>query len=159
MGMTDTPDPVEVPGFAIVRRKVATGLKPDPNAIPWFKNHGYKAVLHLRTPGQDDTVAKRLFERNNLRYFSIEVSPTRLTKEIYDEFVRIVDDTANHPLYVYDRDGSMAGSLWYLYHRVALGRSNETAVAEAQRLGLLLDDPEHKKMYLAAQTLLRTLRP
>ena len=74
-----------------------------------------------------------------MKYFSIEVSPKTLTCAVVDDFNRIVDDTANHPLFVYDTDGGRAGGLWYLHFRTAEQDSDEVARIKAERLGLKTD--------------------
>jgi protein tyrosine phosphatase (PTP) superfamily phosphohydrolase (DUF442 family) len=151
----ETPAPIDIPGYVVARPNVATGLRPFPEGIDWLKARGFKAVLHLRAPGEDDTAARRQFEKKGLRYLSLEVSPKTLTREVYESFDKQVTDTANHPLYVYDKDGSVAGGLWYLHFRLRLKQSDEKARSEAQRVGLRIDeDAEHKAMWLAAQKLL-----
>jgi protein tyrosine phosphatase (PTP) superfamily phosphohydrolase (DUF442 family) len=157
----DAPLPIELPGFAVARPNVASGLQPFPDGITWLKNRGYKVVLHLRAPGEDNTAARRLFEKKGLRYLSLEASPARMSKELLDEFNRIVTDTANHPLFVYDKDGSAAGGLWYLHFRVQLNASALKAKEEAQRLGLRIDDEdaEHRTMWIAVQKLAADLKP
>src|SRR5262249_29129391 len=123
---------------------------------------GYKTVLHLHGPEEKDlSAARKVYERRGIRYLSLEVSPARLTKDIYDRFVAYVKDPANHPLYVFDKEGAAAGALWYLYNRLELGQSDEKARAEAQRLGLSFDEDrvEHRAMFLAAQNLRATMKP
>jgi hypothetical protein len=156
----ETPAPIDIPGFALARPNVSTGLKPFPDGIDWLKARGYKVVLHLRAPGENNMAAQREFEKRGLRYTSLEVSPARLSKELYESFRNAVTDTKNHPLFVYDKDGSATGGLWYLYFRVQLKQSDEKARAEAERLGLRFDDDvEHKTMWLAVQALLKKLLP
>jgi hypothetical protein len=157
----DTPAPIDIPGYALARPNVATGLRPFPDGIDWLRARGYKVVLHLRAPGEDNTAAQRQFDKKGLRYESLELSPARLSKELYEKFVSLVNDTNNHPLFVYDKDGSVTGGLWYLYFRVHLKQSDEKARAEAERVGLRFsdDDVENKTMWLAVQTLLKKLLP
>jgi hypothetical protein len=156
----DNPLPIDLPGFAIARPGVASGLRPFPDGLAWLKKQGYRTVLHLRQPGEDNAASKRLVEGKGLKYLSLEASPARLSKELYEQFVKLVDDKGNHPLFVYDRDGSSAGGLWYLYFRVQLKYADDKARAEAKRLGLRFDDddPEHDTMVLAVQNLLKTLK-
>jgi hypothetical protein len=154
----DTPAPLDIPGYALARPNVATGLRPFPEGIDWLKARGYKTVLHLHLPKEDTTAARRQFEKKGLTWLELEVSPARLTKEVYEQFNRLVTDTKNHPLFVYDKDGSLTGGLWYLHFRVYLKQSDEKARAEAMRLGLRFDDDaEHKAMWLAVQALLKKL--
>lgn len=154
----DAQSAIDLPGFAIARQGVATGIQPFPDGVTWLKNKGYKAVLHLRAPGEDNAAAKRQFESKGLKYASVEASPARLTVELYRDFVKAVDDKTTHPLFVYDRDGSVAGGLWFLYNRVHLKASQKQSLAEAQRLGLRPDEEgEHATMWLAVQTVLKKL--
>jgi protein tyrosine phosphatase (PTP) superfamily phosphohydrolase (DUF442 family) len=157
----DTPPlPVDIPQFAVARPRVATGQQPFPDGLAWLQAHGYRTVLHVRAPGTDDTAARRQFERYNLRYLSLEVSPQTLSKEIVDRFNRIVTDEANLPLFVYDRDGSLAGGLWYLYYRLAEGQDDDRARTAAARLGFKPDqDENHRTMLLAVQNFLATQKP
>src|SRR5262249_8853989 len=128
---------IDLPGFAIAVPSVASGLKPFPDGVTLLAEKGYKTVLHLHGPAEKDlSAARKVYERRAIRYLSLEVSPARLTKDIYDRFVAYVKDPANHPLYVFDKEGAAAGALWYLYNRLELGQSDEKARAEAQRLGL-----------------------
>jgi protein tyrosine phosphatase (PTP) superfamily phosphohydrolase (DUF442 family) len=154
------PPAIELPGFAIARTGVASGLRPFPDGINWLTEKGYKTILHLRAPGEDTTAARKIFEKKGLKYLSLEASPARLSKELYEQFVKIVNNSDGYPLFVYDKDGSVAGGLWYLYNRVQLNQTDEKARSEAQRLGLRFDDStEHQAMTLAVQKLLDTLKP
>jgi hypothetical protein len=155
----ETPGAFDIPSYAIARPNVASGLRPFPDGVDWLKKRGFKAVLHLRSPGADDANDRKMFEKKGLRYISLDASPARLDKELYERFNRLVTDTDNHPLYVYDKDGSVAGGLWHLHFRVYLKQSDEKARSQSQRLGLRIndDDVEHKTMWLAVQGLLKTL--
>lgn len=156
----DNPQPIDLPGYALARPGVASGLRPFPDGITWLKDRGYVTVLHLKAPGEDNSAARKLFEKKGLNYLSLETSPARLTKETYEQFNRLVTDTRLQPLFVYDKDGSVAGGLWYLHFRVNGMLTAEKARAEAQRLGLRFDDDtEHQAMWLAVQSLQKSLLP
>lgn len=155
----DAQSAIDLPGLAIARPGVASGIQPFPDGITWLKKKGYKTALHLTTPGDDDAAARRQFEGKGLKYTSLEVSPARLTEEVYKQFVEAVEDRESHPLFVYDKDGSSAGALWYLYNRVELRNTAEKSLAEAQRLGLRPDEEgEHATMWVAVQALLKKLK-
>jgi protein tyrosine phosphatase (PTP) superfamily phosphohydrolase (DUF442 family) len=143
---------VDIPQFAVVRDRIATGVQPFPDGIAWLRDRHYRTVLHVRAPGEDDSAARRQFEKHNLRYLSLEVSPTALSKEVVDQFNRLVTDESNLPLFVYDRDGALAGGLWYLHFRTAGRASDEKARTEAERLGFRPDqDGEQRTMWIAIQ--------
>jgi protein tyrosine phosphatase (PTP) superfamily phosphohydrolase (DUF442 family) len=124
------------------------------DGLDWLANHGYKTALYIRQPGQDDSSDRKMFEARGLRYVSLEVSPQTLSREIVDQFNHLVTDAGNQPLFVYDRDGTVAGGLWYLYFRTAEGASDEDARAQAARLGLKPDSEEGRPMWLAVQNYL-----
>jgi protein tyrosine phosphatase (PTP) superfamily phosphohydrolase (DUF442 family) len=155
---TSPPLPVDIPQFAMARPRVASGQQPFPDGVTWLRQHGYTTVLHVRAPGEDNAAARRQFEGRGLRYLSLEVSPKTLSKEIVERFNRIVTDEGNLPLFVYDRDGSLTGALWYLHFRLVDRLPDEKARTEAARLGFK-PDTEHLTMWLAVQNLLKDLNP
>jgi protein tyrosine phosphatase (PTP) superfamily phosphohydrolase (DUF442 family) len=151
-GPDDGPLAIELPGFAMALPKAASGLQPFPEGIDWLKKKGYKAALHLKAPGEDTAAARRLFEKRGLEYLQIEVSPGALNRAAFDAFVKAVEAEENLPIFVYDKDGSVSGGMWYLYFRLHKKESDDKARAEAARLGLRTDDDgTHKDMWLAVQ--------
>ena len=153
--------PVDVPGFVVVKKDIATGQKPFTDGVPWLRDRGYRTVLHVRQPGEDDAAARRQFEASGFRYLSLEVSPLTLSKAIVDRFNRLVGDPANLPLFVYDRDSSLLGGLWYLHFRTVEKLPDDKATDAAARLGLNpdADGGPHKEMWLAVQNYLRLNKP
>lgn len=152
--------PVDIPQFALAKPRVASGQQPLPDGIAWLKSHGYRTVLHVRAPRSDDSAAQAQFEKQGLRYLSLELSADTLTKEVVDAFIKVVQDEKNQPLFVYDADGSRAGALWYLYFRLVDGASDEKARAEAARVGFRQDgDDSHRTMWLAVQNYLKDHKP
>jgi protein tyrosine phosphatase (PTP) superfamily phosphohydrolase (DUF442 family) len=151
--------PVDIPQFAMVKTNVASGQEPFAGGIAWLKSHGYRSVLHIRAPGEDDSAARRTYEQSGLRYLSQEVSPQTLSRALVDQFNQQVADANNLPLFVYDKDGSLAGGLWYLHFRLAERATDEKAREEAERLGLKQNRGDaHLKMWLAVQNLLKDLK-
>jgi protein tyrosine phosphatase (PTP) superfamily phosphohydrolase (DUF442 family) len=152
--------PVDIPQFALVKPRVAAGQQPFPDGVTWLQNEGYRTVLHVRSPGEIDTAAQRVFEKRGLRYLSIAVGPRDLTKEVVEQFNKVVSDEANQPLFVFDRDSSLAGAMWYLHFRTAGGLTDEKARTEAARLGFRNDqDDNARTMWIAVQNYLRNTNP
>jgi protein tyrosine phosphatase (PTP) superfamily phosphohydrolase (DUF442 family) len=145
-----------VPQFAMVQDRVATGLRPMlDDGLDWLQAKGYRTVLHIRRPGEDDSADRRQVEKRGMTYLSLEVSPQSLSRQVVDHFNALVSDTARYPLFVYDRDGSLAGGLWYLHFRTAEQASDEAARIRAGRLGLREDgDTAQRDMWLAVQRFL-----
>jgi protein tyrosine phosphatase (PTP) superfamily phosphohydrolase (DUF442 family) len=106
------------------------------DGIDWLTQNGYRTVLHLRQPGEDDAAERKLFELRGMKYLSLGLSPQTLTRAVVDEFNRIVSDRSNYPLFIYDKDGALSGGLWYLHFRAVDRLSDEESRARAARLGL-----------------------
>jgi hypothetical protein len=153
--------PVDIPQFAIARKQVASGQKPFTEGLDWLRDKGYRTVLHVRAPGEDDSAARRQFTAKGFRYESLEVSPAALNRDVLEQFNRLVTDPANLPLFVYDRDSSLVGGLWYLHFSIHEGYDDDRAAIEAGRLGLNIDADggPHKEMWLAIQRYLQMSKP
>jgi hypothetical protein len=144
--------PVGIPQFASARESVASGLKPLADGLDWLKENRYRVVLYVRQPGENDATDRQQIESRGLKYLSLEVSPETLSKKVVDEFNRFVSDKTNLPLFVYDKDGTLAGGLWYLYFRTTEGATDADARARAGRLGFREDqNGDQRLMWLAIQ--------
>jgi protein tyrosine phosphatase (PTP) superfamily phosphohydrolase (DUF442 family) len=152
-----TPALPDIPQFAMAKKGVAVGQQPFRDGVIWLKEHGYRTALHIRPPEEKNTFAEQMFKSRDLKYVSLEVSPTTLTRDVVEQFNRLVTDPANQPLFVFDRDGSLAGGLWYLHFRLVDNLSDEKARAEAARLGFR-DDGASKTMWIAVQKYLSDLK-
>ncbi len=131
---------------------VSAGQRPQiDDGLDWLAQHGYKTVLHLRTPDEANAADRRQVEKLGMTYISLAVSP-KLTPETVEQFAKIVGDVARRPLFVYDQDGALAGAMWYLYFRKVSGNNDDQARVRAERLGLRTEgDEAHRQMWLAVQ--------
>jgi protein tyrosine phosphatase (PTP) superfamily phosphohydrolase (DUF442 family) len=145
--------PVGIPRFASAGDNVAAGLRPSlDDGLDWLKDRGYRTVLHIRAPGDEDNADRKQVEKRGMKYVSIEVSPQTLARTTVDDFNRIVRNTDGQPLFVYDRDGALAGALWYLHFRTALQLPDDVSRIRAGALGLREDQAgPHRDMWQAAQ--------
>ena len=145
--------PVGIPRFASVKERVAVGLRPMlPDGLDWLQDNNYRTVLHLRRPGEDGTADRKQVEKRGITYLSLEVSPATLSKQLIEEFNRTVANSAGHPLFVYDRDGALAGALWYLHFRTVDGSGDEVARVRAGAFGLREDrEGAHREMAQAVR--------
>jgi protein tyrosine phosphatase (PTP) superfamily phosphohydrolase (DUF442 family) len=147
--------PSGIPQFAQARPRVATGLRPHLDGLDWLKDQGYKTVVHLRAPGEDNSADRAQVEKRGLRYVGLEVSPRTLSRTVVEEFNHVVTDAASQPVFVYDKEGALAGGLWYLHFRIVESAGADEARAKATRLGLKDNgDGLHKEMWLAVQNYL-----
>lgn len=155
-----TPTPVlpeGIVGFASVREGISTGRRPFPEGLDWLKERGYRAALYLFAPGENDVTDRRELEtKRGLKYHGLELSPEKMTQEIVERFNKLVADTAQQPLFVYDRDGMLVGGLWYLHLRIVERLPDPAARRKAAEFGLKEDENgPHRDMWLAIQRYLR----
>jgi len=152
--------PVEIPGFVIAKEQVASGRKPFAEGFDYLKRNSYTAVLNIHEPGEDDSGDKREAEQRGLKYFKLEVSSKTLGQPAVDEFNRLVGEAGNRPLFVYDRNGLLAGALWYLHFRTVERLSDEAARDKATVLGLKTQKENlNQPIWLAIQKYLSEQAP
>jgi protein tyrosine phosphatase (PTP) superfamily phosphohydrolase (DUF442 family) len=151
---------VEIPGFTIVREQVASGRKPFSEGFDYLKRNGYAAVLYMHEPGEDYSADKREAEQRGLKYFTIDVSAKTLGRPVVEQFNRLVGEAGNRPLFVYDRNGQLAGALWYLHFRTVEQMSDEAAREKATALGLKTQKENlNQPLWLAIQKYLSEQAP
>jgi hypothetical protein len=144
-----------IPQFAEARENVYAGLRPPLEGLDWLQKNRVQTVVQVRLFGEDDSAVRKEVEARGMRYVAFEVSPVTLTKEKTDEFVKLIRDNAKTGLFVFDQDGSLAGSMWYLYLRNGEFLDNDPALLRARGLGLQTNrDGQHRDMWLAVQKLL-----
>jgi protein tyrosine phosphatase (PTP) superfamily phosphohydrolase (DUF442 family) len=150
--------PVGIAQFAIAKEQVASGLKPNAEGMQWLKDNGYRTVLYMRRPGEDDAAERKIAEASGLKYLSLEMAPESLSAAV-EKFNPIVGDKSGHPLFVYDKDGTLAGALWYLHFRTVDKASDQEARSKAASLGLKEDKSEDQRLlWLAIQKYLEEQR-
>jgi len=147
--------PVGIPQFSVVKERVANGLRPSlDEGLDWLQKQGYRTVLYVRRPNDADSADRDQVEKRGMRFVTLEVTPDSLAETTVTDFAAIVNDSAGQPIFVYDRDGSLAGGLWYLVFRRE-NASDDVARVRAGSLGFREDrDDAHREMWMAVQKLL-----
>lgn len=140
--------PVGIPQFTPVQPQIAAGLRPDLDGLDWIQGNGYRTVIHVRPAGTDDAADRRQVEKRGLTYVGLDWSVPGMTRPPLEEFGRLVADPARRPVFVYDQDGTLTGSLCYLHARLHERLSEDEARTRAARLGLK-GDAEHRAAWAA----------
>jgi protein tyrosine phosphatase (PTP) superfamily phosphohydrolase (DUF442 family) len=144
-----------IPQFADAKENVYAGLRPSLDGLDWLKTNGVQTVVQIRGTGADDSAVRKEVESRNMRYIAFEVSPVTLTKEKVETFIKLIREGAKQGVFVYDEDGSLAGSMWYLYMRHGEFLDDDAAQLRARPLGLNHNGGDrHREMWLAVQKLL-----
>jgi protein tyrosine phosphatase (PTP) superfamily phosphohydrolase (DUF442 family) len=139
--------------YALAYDKVSTGLRPSlEDGLDWLQANGCKTVLCIHEPGEQIAADRKQVEKRGMKFMALEVSALTFGKKVIDEFNRLIADTSVQPLFVYDRDGALTGSLWYLHFRLTQDLNDEKARQQAHGLGLRADrDGTYRDMWLAVQ--------
>jgi hypothetical protein len=141
--------------FAVVKDNIYTGLRPPLDGLDWLQQNGVHTVVHVHSANTDDSADRLQVEKRKMQYVSFAVSPQTLTKEKADEFIKLIRDNAKQGIFVYDADGSLAGSLWYLNFRWGEFLDDDAAQLRAAQHGLRPNAPgQERDMWLAVQKVL-----
>ncbi len=146
--------PTGLPGYAVVRDRIATGRKPTIEGFDALRGTGCKTVVYLHPVGRDVSATKDLAEKKGLAFVSIPVDPSGL-KSASGTFAEAVGDAGQQPMYVFDDDGVRTGTLWYLYFRTVDSLGDDAAQVKAAALGLRdATGDEKTNFWLAVQEIL-----
>lgn len=130
----DYPD---IKNFLRLNPQICTGGQPSLDDLARLKSEGVKAILNLRRPEEFDAAAETAKANElGLRYFDIPVSKTDPKSEQVDEFLKILADPANRPLFIHCRTANRVGAFWMIRRVLVDGWKLEDAEREAEKIGM-----------------------
>lgn len=125
--------------FTKVDAVVACGGATDTAALDGLKADGFKAVINLRTAGEQGANLEQNAARAKqigLAYISIPFSPAQPDPKAVDQFLVAIANKANQPVYVHCGSASRVGSFWLVKRVLQDGWTVEKATEEAKLIGL-----------------------
>ena len=130
--------PISARNFLWVNQEFCTAGQPTHQDLIRLKQKGVQSVLNLRTTAEDPGVAKEgaAVQALGLKYFHLPVDSNHLTPKLGDEFLRIVSDESNRPLFIHCASANRVGAFWILHRVVHHGWSLAEAEEEARKIGL-----------------------
>ena len=130
--------PKPIPSFFRVNESVCTGGQPTDAAIEDLAKQGVKSIINLRRPGESvDPVAEgERVQKLGIRYYSIPIDAKAIADSQIEEFMRLVGDPENAPLFIHCAAANRVGGLWLIYRVLKDGWSVEKADEEAKNIGL-----------------------
>lgn len=147
--------PIGIAHFAKVKPGVSVGRRPQLEGLNWLQESGYKTVIYLRSPSEDDTSDKREAEKRGIVYRRLTVSDQTLNSTLLTEFASLVDEANNTPIFVYDNSGQISGAMWYLYFRTVERLDDSSAKAKAEKFGSIeTTNDDSKALWIKVQTIL-----
>ena len=134
----DSEAPISARNFLWVNQDFCTAGQPTHQDLIRLKRKGVQSVLNLRTAAEDPGVAKEgaAVQALGLKYFHLPVDSGRLTPKLGDEFLRIVSDESNRPLFIHCASANRVGAFWIIHRVVNHGWSLAKAEEEARKVGL-----------------------
>jgi len=131
------PDYPEIKNFLRLNPQICTGGQPSLDDLARLKSEGVKAVLNLRRPDEFDAAAETAKAKElGLRYFDIPVSVTDPKSEQADEFLKILADPENRPLFIHCRTANRVGAFWMIRRVLVDGWKLDDAEREARKIGM-----------------------
>ena len=128
----------DVPRVLCLDGSFATGGQPTDQAYSKAATSGFRSVLSLRTAGEgiDLKRERSLVEKNNLRYFNIQVVSSAPRREQADEFLRLVKEKSNHPMLINCASANRVGAFMMIFRVLEQGWPEDKAQEEAVKIGL-----------------------
>jgi len=102
-----------------------------------MKAEGVRAIVNLRRPSEYNAEEEALKVKElGLRYFNIPVNGVEPKDEQADEFLKVLADPQNRPIFIHCTTANRVGAFWMI-RRVLIDQwSLDTAEAEARKMGL-----------------------
>jgi uncharacterized protein (TIGR01244 family) len=125
--------------FSKVDAVVACGGATDTAALDGLKADGFKAIINLRTAGEQGANLEQNAARAKelgLKYISIPFSPQSPDPKAVDTFLGEIANKSNQPVYVHCGSASRVGSFWLVKRVLQDGWTIENATAEAKAIGM-----------------------
>jgi protein tyrosine phosphatase (PTP) superfamily phosphohydrolase (DUF442 family) len=134
-----------LPNFAAVSPPLCRGGQPDADGFAQLKALGIKTVVNFRESDTDREYLQGL----GLQYVHIPFTHISLGDEKVADFLQVIEDPANHPVFMHCEWGSdRTGAMTAIYRAAEQGWPMEIAARELLRFGF---DPDFRDLlwYLA----------
>lgn len=127
----------DIYNFLRLNEKYCTGGQPRTEELAKLKATGTRAIVNLRLPSEFDEAAEVAEARRlGLRYYNIPVNSRALKDEQVEQFLEILEDAENLPVFIHCASANRVGGFWMIQRVLVDGWSLEKAEAEALRVGM-----------------------
>jgi uncharacterized protein (TIGR01244 family) len=125
-----------IPNYYRIRPDVAAAGQPSDEALADIQKAGFKTVINLRTEEEGSRVEAPKIEALGLEYHNIQWGSAGITREQFDQFEKILADSASRPVLIHCASSNRVGALWYLHQVLGEGKDEATALEEARKAGM-----------------------
>jgi uncharacterized protein (TIGR01244 family) len=128
-----------ITNYTKVDAVVACGGATETSALEGLKADGFKSVINLRLATEQganipDNEAKA--RALGLNYFHLPLSGSAPDPAIVDQFLGVVSNQANQPVYIHCGSANRVGAVWLVKRVVQDGWPMDKATTEAKAIGL-----------------------
>jgi len=126
-----------IKNFLRINDKICTGGQPSLDDLARLKADGVKAVINLRQPSEfnaEEEAAKA--KELGLRYFHSPFDGANPKSEAADEFLKVMADPDNRPMFIHCTTANRVGGFWMIYRVLKDGWKLEEAEEEAKKVGM-----------------------
>jgi uncharacterized protein (TIGR01244 family) len=128
-----------ITNYTKVDAVVACGGATETAALEGLKADGFKSVINLRLAderganvAENEAKAKAL----GLNYFHLPLSGAAPDPAIVDQFLTVVSNTANQPVFIHCASANRVGAVWLVKRVMQDGWTVDKATSEAKLIGL-----------------------
>ena len=128
-----------ITNFTKVDAVVACGGATETSALDGLKADGFKSVVNLRLatePGANIPENEAKAKAVGLNYFHLPLSGAAPDPKVVDEFLGVVSNKANQPVYIHCGSANRVGAVWLVKRVVQDGWPVDKATTEAKAIGL-----------------------
>ena len=139
------PAPPQVPpqeypsikNFLRINSEICTGGQPTMEDLARMKAEGVRAILNLRQPSEYNAEEEALKAKDlGLRYFNIPVNGVEPKDEQADEFLKVLADPQNRPIFIHCTMANRVGAFWMIRRVLVDHWKLDDAETEARKMGL-----------------------
>jgi uncharacterized protein (TIGR01244 family) len=126
-----------ITNFLRIDSQICTGGQPTLDDLARMKDEGLRAILNLRRPEEFNAAEEAAKAQSlGLRYFLIPVDSKHPRDEQEVEFLKILADPQNRPIFIHCHTANRVGAFWMIRRVLVDGWSVEDAEREANKIGL-----------------------
>ena len=131
-----------------INDRVTVGAQVTEQEVQRLPQEGYKTVVNLREPGEQEQPIspddeRRLVEAAGMKYLHIPVSGKDMKPEQVDRFRQELK-TLPAPVFVHCHKGKRAGAFAMMAAAVEAGWSGDRTLETAEQMGFKCDTPQLK---------------
>lgn len=146
--------PLDIPGYSLINNSVAVGLLPYPDGIDWLVKEKFKSALFIHSSTQETNAIVSLFEKRGMKLNLLLLEESNLSAERINIEISKLQNSTLQPIYVFDLDGSIAASFWFVYLQKTTLKSEDETLNQLMKLGMNPNKTEQSKgIFKAAKKL------